>query len=330
MDRDGQLTFSDDPLLPGINEAYQLIEEGNFIEAAKIIDGLMNQSTDYPGLIEGYRTAKFWNNRKDEIDNSIQGKKKADYFMRQWNEFNKYAIEKNMTDSAAYRAARKYVFQNASMHYKIAFQNQESTADNFDLLVNLGICFLTIGEYNNTIETLEYARSSYKSDAKLLSILAEAYYHTNEIPRSLLYFREAFLINPAEIELDLLKSKPIQELIEIVQSEKPGCTDVREWIPILGSTEDIFYVKRPLNSQQVEAIKREIYNMEKSFQTMNRDKIAETNIIPRLINKYLWMLDYFEQQNYDFESVTDIRKRLIKLDKELFEDYFKKNDRAKR
>ena len=63
---------------------------------------------------------------------------------------------------------------------------------------------------------------------------------------------------------------------------------------------------------------------------MNKDKIAETNIIPRLINKYLWMLDYFEQQNYDFESITDIRKRLIKLDKELFEDYFKKNDRAKK
>lgn len=330
MDRDGQLTFSDDPLLPGINEAYQLIEEGNFIEAAEIIDALMNQSTDYPGLIEGYRTAKFWNNRKDEIDNSIQGKKKADYLMRQWDEFNKYATEKNMTDTAAFRAARKYVFQNASMHYKIAFQRQESTADNFDLLLNLGVCFLTTGEYSNTIETLEYARSSYKSNAKLLSILGEAYYQINEIPRSLLYFREAFLINPSEIDLDLLKTKPILGLIESVNRKKPGCSDVREWIPILGFIEDIFYVKRPLNSQQIESIKREIYNMEKSFQTMNREKISETNIVPRLINKYLWMLDYFEQQNYDFESVTDIRKRLIKLDKELFEDYFKGKDASKK
>ena len=30
MDKNGQLTFSDDPILNGINEVYQLIEKGEF------------------------------------------------------------------------------------------------------------------------------------------------------------------------------------------------------------------------------------------------------------------------------------------------------------
>lgn len=329
MDHDGQLTFSDDPLLPRINEAYQLIEDGEFSESAQIIDELMNINPDYPGLTEGYRTAKFWNNRKDEIETNIKGKKKADYLMRQWSEFQRYAVEKNLSDSSAYKAVQKYVFYTASEHYKIAFQQQESTADNFDLLLNLGICFLKIGEYGKAIETFEYARISYKTSAKLLALLGEAYFHHNEIPKSLLYFREAFLLNPSEIELDLLHSKPMNRLIEIVHERKMGCPDVREWIPIFGYLEDLFYVKRQLNSQQVESIKREIYTMEKSYQTMSSEHLESTNIVPRLINKYLWMLDYFEEQNYDFESITEIRNRLIKLDKNLFEGFFKEREKKK-
>lgn len=327
MDKNGQMTFSDDPLLQGSNEAYQLIEEGQFTEAVKKIDGLLNINPDYPGLTEGYRTAKFWQNRTDEISRKQEGKERADFLMTQWEEFKKYTEEKKIAHSAAYHASMRHVFFKASENYKKAFKNQESTTDNFDLLLNLGVCFLTLGEYGYTIETLEYARSSTRSSAKLLSLLGEAYYHTGEVPRSLLFLKEAFFINPSEIDLNLLKAKPVQDLLGVVREKRPDAPDPREWIPIYGFLEDVFYVKRQLNSQQLEGIKRDTYNLDASFRTMSREKIDSTSVMPRLINKYLWLLDYYEFQKYDFQIITEIRDRLKQIDRDLFEEYFKKKEK---
>ena len=326
MNRDGQLSFSDDPLLTGINEVYQLIEEGDFPESIKKLDELMNINPDYPGLTDCYRTAKFWANRSSEISGLSGGKQTADFLMREWENYKEYADKNNMVDSSAYTSAMKNIFFNASENYKKAFKDQESTADNFDLLVNLGTCFLILGEYKPSIETLEYARSSNKNDARLNSLLGEAYFHIDEVSRSLLFFKEAFFINPADIDLKVLKSKPILDLVDIVEKSKPGCRDVKEWIPVFGFVEDVFYTRRNINNQQAETIKREIYSLEKNLREMNTGKIAESNIVPRLINKYIWMLDYFRFQNYNYESITDIKNRLIQLDKDIFEQFFKENE----
>jgi tetratricopeptide (TPR) repeat protein len=325
MDND-QLTFSDDPLLTGTNEVFQLIEEGNFSEAVIKLDNLMNINPDYPGLPEAYRTAKFWLNRSVEIECLLKGKQKADFLMREWEDFKKYSDNYKITETAAYNSAIKYIFYNASENYKIAFKEQESTTDNFNLLLNLGMCFLILGEYKDSIETLEYARSSNRNSARLNSLLGEAYFHTNEISRSLLFFKEAFFIDPSQIDLGPLKSKPVQDMIAVTKIKKPGCTDIREYMPVFAYTEDIFYARRNLNTEQVEEIKREIFTLEKNLNQITREKAEETNIIPRLINKYIWMLDYFRFQKYDYENIVEIKNRLIQLDKEIFEEYFKAHE----
>jgi hypothetical protein len=35
---------------------------------------------------------------------------------------------------------------------------------------------------------------------------------------------------------------------------------------------------------------------------MNRDQIEESNVLPRLITRYLWLLDYFEFQQYSLDK----------------------------
>ena len=63
MDKPEQLTFSDDPILNGLNIACADIREGDFSEAVNRLNQLMDDNPDYPGLAAGYRTAKFWLNR---------------------------------------------------------------------------------------------------------------------------------------------------------------------------------------------------------------------------------------------------------------------------
>lgn len=324
MNNEEQLTFSEDPLLPGINKAFRYLENGEFDQATTLFNSLIDSNPDYPGLTEGYRTSRFWGNRQNEFSNLSDGKKSADFLMKEWSDFQKYAMDKNLTHSTAYKSVQKYIFYTASEHYKTAFKNEENPTDNFNLLVNLATCFTGLDEYSRAIETLEYIRSAYKSNTIITAMLAESYYHIGEVPKSMMLFREAFFVNPQELNISQIKSKPVIELFNIAKNNISSEQDPREWIPIYGYIMDIFYVKQQLSRQTVEMIKKDIYNLEKSFQMMSKDKLNETNIVPRLINKYLWMYDYFSFQTYDFDALTDIRKRLIKMNKSIFEPYFQK------
>ncbi len=330
MDNNGQLTFSDDPLQQESAEIYQLISEGNFQEAIKKADQLMNLNPDFPGVVEAYRTAKFWSNREQEIKQTGEGKKTADFLMEEWVAFEDYASYKEMKSSSAYKSAMRYIFFKAAEQYKLAFQHNEETNDKFDLLINLGECFLRLKEHKYAIETLEYAMTSYKSNAKLLFILGESYYHIDDIPKCLLYMREAFQIDPSKIDLSLIEAKPILEIIDAIKASGKNVRDVREWIPIFGFLTDIFYVRRNLNKHQVESLKREVFNLENSLGRMNSDDIEATNILPRIINKYLWLLDYYEHQNMNIENTDQIKNRLLSFDKELFQEFFRKSSSHKR
>lgn len=325
MDNNGQLTFSDDPLLHDSTEIYQLISEGKFSEAIKKADQLLSINPEYPGAVESYRTAKFWANREKEIKKTGSGKKAADFLMEEWNSFEDYAAYKEMKSSSAYKSAMRYVFFRASEQYKLAFQNNEGGDNRFDLLLNLGECFLRLKEYKLAIETLEYAMSSYKGDAKLMFILGESYYHSDDIPKCLLYMREAFFIDPSRIDLSLIDAKPVAEIVDIIHGTGRNIRDIREWIPVFGFITDIFYVRRNLNKHQTESLKGEILNLENSLSRMNSDDIEATNIIPRLMNKYLWLLDYYQHQNMNYENIDQIKKRLLSIDKDLFQEYFKKS-----
>lgn len=324
MDKNGQLTFSDDPILNGINEVFQLIEKGEFAAAVAKIDELMDIDADYPGLIDAYRVAKFWHNREKEIKTLEEGKETAEYLMKQWEVFNEYSESKNLTSSSAFKSSMRYIFFKAADHYKFAFREQQDTSSNFQFLLNLGDCFLRLEEYSLAIETLEFAKGSYKSNARLMAILGEAYFHTGDVSKSLLSFREAFFVDPAEIDLSILKAKPILDLVDAVKKARADFKDIAEWIPIYGFISDVFYVKRNLSAHQVEGIEKDIYNLEVTFQKMNRSQVESSNIVPRLINKYLWLLDYYTLQNYNFDTITQIRERLLNIDRELFQEYFSK------
>ncbi|MBN1534366.1 MAG: hypothetical protein JXA20_16960 [Spirochaetes bacterium] len=322
MDNSGQLTFSDDPLLTGINEVYQLVESGSFAAAVEKVDELMNVDPDYPGLIDCYRIAKFWHNRDREMGTLRRGKETAEFFMREWNLFEEYVAEKEMRHSGAYRAAMRNVFFRASDHYRVAFTEHQDTSNDFNLLLNLGDCFLRLEEYSQAIETLEYARSSFRSSARLLGILGEAYFHTEDLPKSLLCFREAFCTDPSEINLDLIRAKPVLDVVEIVKRERGQVQDIREWVPVYGFIRDVFYVRRNLNKHQVQILEKEVYNLELGYQKMSRDQLDSSSLLPRLITKYLLLRDYYEFQKYSFDTLAQIRDRLLQIDRGLFQEFF--------
>jgi len=323
MEENGQLHFSDDPIIPGLNEACSLIETGQLESALLILDGLLNKAPDAPGIEAGYRIARFWLNRAENINDIPDGKDTADFLLEEWQIFLDYARSNNLLNTHPFHAIEKYIHYTAGENYKLAFKNADNPTNNIDAILKLAICFMKLGDYNLTIDTLEYARSSSTANPELLALLGESYYHRRDIPKALLLFREAFFIDPTKIDLNILTAEPIIRLKEIAAEEKTGWGDVKEWIPVFGHLTDIFYVKRHLTMQAVDLITKDIYTLEKTYQTMSADRVRGTNTAPRLINKYLWLFDFYKEQNYNFENLSDIRSRLIEIDKKLFDPYFK-------
>jgi tetratricopeptide (TPR) repeat protein len=324
MENDGQLTFSDDTIVIASNEALSYMETGDFTRALDRIDPVVSSDPDHPGLSEIYRTARFWITRIEEASKKPQGKDRANFLMDQWTFFTDYTKNKGGSASAAYIAARKFIFFSACEEYKEAFRQNENPTEKFENLINLGVCFITLGEYRNAIETLEYARSSHRSDARLISLLAESYYHAGDIPKSLLLFREAFSTDPAQVDLSLISAPPIKEIEAAVRRIKPLASEIREWIPVIGYVTEIFYVKRQINTPQFETIKRDVLSLERSFQSLSHDQRDVSNVTPRLLNKYLWLYDYFAFQSQSTEHSSQIRDRLCAIDAGLFTDFFKR------
>ena len=324
------MTFADDPISSRINTANQMIENGKFSEAVENLEKLQGVDPDYPGFLASYRTARFWLNRNDEISSMPEGKETAEFLMTEWKNYEEYAEDKNILNSSSYRAAMMNIYYAASRHYSIALTEQENTApDNFDLLLKLGVCFIKLENYKKAVETLGYALNSYNAHthAGLLSMLAEAFYNQGEIPKSLWYFKEAFFWDPALIDLDLITAEPIQRLVDFVREDSKSRYDIREWVPVYGFITDILYVRKDISELQVEFIKEQIRNLERSYQKMNREQIESSNVLPRLLTRYLWILEYFEFQKYSFENIGQIRDHLLKIDKPLFEEYFRKERR---
>jgi len=65
-----------------------------------------------------------------------------------------------------------------------------------------------------------------------------------------------------------------------------------------------------MNVHQLETIQRDAYNLELSYQKMSVQQLEQSSILPKLINKYLWLLDYYELQHYSFEHIAQIRNGL--------------------
>ncbi len=324
------MSFSDDPLLHETSEIFEMISRGEFDTAIKHSDRLMDIDPGYPGLVEAYRTAKFWANREEERKGTDEGKKRADFLMEEWENYERYSKDKKMVDSAPYKAAMRLIFLRASENYKIAFQQNEDSMNKFDLLIKLGECFLRLKEYKYAVETLEFAKNSYQSNAKLLCILGESYYHIDEIPRSLVNFQEAFLVNPSEVDMTMIEAKPVKQIVAAIGESGRKYGDIREWIPVYGVILDIFFIKKKMSKHLVETLQREIYKLEKNLAQMDKEEREESNILPRMLNKYLWIYEYYENQNVNPGNAEEIRSRLLSLDRELFLDFFSQSHRHNR
>ncbi len=317
VDHDGQLTFDDDPDALRMKSAINLLRLGQFAQAAAAFTAIFEHDPEYPEIDTAIKAARFWENRADSITDGAPGLDKGKFLKDEWNTFEAFIGNDDRFDSLpAINAIRTFVFTEAIHCYTRAWEN--TIAPDISLVHDIGECYFNIRDYAKAAETFEYAWELKRDSSRILSRLADTCEamagETRELrKRALLLFREAFLHNPREIEIDRLRSHLIRHLVSEVRKAGFSGEEVACWVPVHAAFEHSFSVKRELEEHEVNTLQEQSSRLEAD---LAKNGSNARILLPLLLNRYIWLLDHYTLQVNDAVKAELVRKRFIEHDSE--------------
>jgi len=216
-------------------------------------------------------------------------------------------------------SVKYYLFFTALKYYTQIIDNINQddvlVVRDTDLMLKISRCYRELRMEDKAIDILEEVRSYNQTDSVVLSILGDLYFQMGDIDRAKLFFREAFFWDPQRIELDEVRCPIVKTLMKTVKANGYRNEEVNEWIPVYGAIENIFDVRRELSKEEVDILIRRIQALESDF-LKHREWRNITE--PRLINSYLWLIDYYYLQLEDYELAKSVGVILQKFSPSIY------------
>lgn len=313
-----QLRFDDNPLVLIFNNALTYIREAKFDKALEMMENVLHNNADFPAVVEAIKSIKFWENRWLKIMRQPLGKEQADLLINEWNNYLNFIKSFKLTENfnKVFVTFKNLIYKKIIKNLILEFE--KSDVPSLDLLKKLGSIFFEIEDYNKAIEILEYAKKFNSKDSFILSLLAESYYFTGNEKEALLLFKEAFFYEPSKIDLSLLKSDPIKKLKEVILNDGIPEKYLSEWIPVYGTVLNIFNIRREISKDEINKI---ISDADEIEMELNNPHLNKEIAIPRLINKYLWIIEYYFFQLSNKNYTRIYLNKLKNINFKIYEKY---------
>lgn len=187
-----------------------------------------------------------------------------------------------------------------------------------ELYLRIGKCYKVIGNYEKAIECLELASQQKKENPEILAELADCYSLVNEVRVSKAFFREAFFINPQDVDISSIESPMMHRLISKIKEFGFPELELAEWIPVYGTILGVFNVKRELRPLELGKLKQSIYSLEKMLEEGNQENQYP---VPRLINRYFWLIDHFVSTKEDKHKIEETVLKIKEIDPSIYRQY---------
>ena len=139
MDRDGQLTFEDDPFTKKYKKGIHNLELGHFDIGLKLFNELFEEEPNNEKLIFTIKCATFWDNRAEQISSMTVGLKKGHFLLSEWKRFEDFLGESRKKNSSDIRTIRDFVFSEAI--HSLTRSYEESRSPDIELIYDIGICY---------------------------------------------------------------------------------------------------------------------------------------------------------------------------------------------
>lgn len=298
-----------------LHDSYGKIKNHDIDTAIRFLERALSLDFDHAEVVASLKLANFWKERQDTADSISTPFEKGEYLLSQWRPFQTFLERVGAASEQSLYAVRQHVFGQALGHFE---RLQEETGGDVELLLRVGRCYKGIGQYDRALEQLQAAARQRKEDAEILAELADCYALVNEVQISKAFFREAFFIAPRQVDLYSLESEMIRRLVAKVRDLGYQSPAIEEWVPVYGVLYGVFTVKRELRSIEYGKLKQSIYALEHERQDRSEN---EDMLMPRLINRYFWLIDHYVSTGEDRGRIDEVLLKLRTLNAAIYQQY---------
>ena len=314
-----------------INETIGFIAEGQLHPAFDCLDKALTMDCNHPRVIIGLKYIRFWQERIHSLSQQQKDIEQAattvthhlDFsqyqkiieqvrmLLQYWTEFKEF-IATFESDTQLIQSFRYYIFSRI-LHIS---SNLDGIGDNWEILLWQGIAHKGMGNYDKAQKLFSQAVRANAPSARLHSELADTYALVGEDQKARVMFREAFYLDPQDIDIDSFESELFVRLVRQVRGETGlKAYELREWIPIYGTLWGILNVKRELRTLEYGKLRQHIFNYEQEFKENARI------VQPRLLNHYFWLIDYLVMNHEEQYKIDDILLKIRSISPEIHKLY---------
>ena len=319
-----------------IRSAYEMLKAGEAEAALSSLKQALEIDFEHQELLYALKSLNWWLEKLKRLDDFHDPYERGEYILSQWKFYYAFldrmkesaaalkeaglpeetALSQEAEDSCQY-ALKRFVYTRAlDCFVKLLGDgtNQQDPA----LLLQAGRCCKGAGNWDEALKYLETASRFKRDDSAIFSELADVNALLGDDRAAKVLFREAFFLDPQEINLSGLESEMILRLRDKVEEFGYTGPELAEWIPVWGCIWGIFSVKRELKPVELGRLKQSILSLENE----NRSKSGgNPHIKPRLLNRYFWLIDHCEH-NRDTPGLMDETLLKVKfIDPVVYQQY---------
>lgn len=261
----------------------------------------------------------FWIDVEDDVHATEDSFEAALKYVHSWKSFERYAETLSPSVSFAYYAIQYHAYTSAIALFQSIYDR--STTNHKPMLLHIGRAYRRIGLFEEAVKHyLLFIRSTDHTNAAVYAELADVYALCGEIVKAKVFFLEAFMQNPQEIDLQLLESDLIIKLIKKVAAIEQDSQLIKEWLPVYGVIWGVFNINRELRQLEVIQSKQAIVQLEQEYQEHPTERKF---ILPRLLSHYLRLIEHFKSINCDPTQSKELLLKIQSICPEIYNQYMR-------
>jgi len=299
-----------------INQTIDALRRRDLAQSRKILGDALYYYFDNKFLLGFMKYIAFWQEREKTAQALKNDFQRCDVYLEQWSSFLDFCKTINFNDDQALYGIRQHVFGSA-LACLSSYDNEEGHK-NFEVLFRAGLCLKSLGNYEAALQYLGKANQLKNDSPQIMAELADVYALLDETEYAKVLFREAFTLGAKNIQLEFLESALIRKLISLVQDEGYNYEELPEWIPVYGYVFRIFNVKRELKSVEYGKFMHKVYQIEREILEGTGNKKL---LVPRLLNIYFWLIDYYLKINMEQRKVNDLLLKIKGFSPKIYQLY---------
>ncbi|MDR0526037.1 MAG: hypothetical protein LBG90_09245 [Spirochaetaceae bacterium] len=300
-----------------IQKAYDSLRATDPDTALKLLEEALVLDYEHPEVMHALKCLNWWLDKIKRLPDFTNPYDRGGFILSQWKSYYTFLDRIGEDFDPCQYALRGFVFSTALQSFQDVLGDGVNQHDP-GILLQVGRCYKGSGNYEQALKYLEQAIRFKREDGETLSELADVYALLEETKAAKVLFREAFFLDPQGVDLRSMESELIKRLRNRVRELGYEGPALAEWMPIYGCLLGVFSVKRELKPVELSRLKQSIFALE----TEIRNNPMQAYLLkPRLINRYFWLIDHYENTREDPIQVEETRLKIKVLDPAVYERY---------